>query len=138
MEGLLASGISAQNLVAVSRDTSGTGAKAVADRGVHVAVGDLDKPQTLQPLLEECPRVYVHALSKDAASADTTEVQRGTALATLLKQAKAQHIIYNGSAGRGSNAGVSQVHTALAPPACHLCHNTKSRLLVADGPEAQY
>jgi hypothetical protein len=55
--------------------------------------------------------IYCHALSGDAATADPAELARGKALAQLAQQYKdgLKLVVYNSSAGRGSNAGISQV-----------------------------
>lgn len=53
------------------------------------------------------------------AAADPVEVQRARRLCTAMRQAGVQHVIYNGSAGRGSKAGISQ--------ACAKLHLTNLR-----------
>lgn len=109
LEGMLAGGLQPSQLVAVSRNPSGQAALAVSERGVQVAPADLDDPSSLQPLLSSIKQVYCHALSGDASAADPQELSRGKALVELLKQNGTQMLVYNGSAGRGSNAGISQV-----------------------------
>jgi hypothetical protein len=78
---------------------------------VQVVVGDLDTPSSLEPHLARVSSIYCHALSGDAASADPAELARGQALAQLAGRYKDQLrlVVYNSSAGRGSNAGISQV-----------------------------
>jgi hypothetical protein len=125
LEGLLAGGLAPSQLVAVSRNPSGAAAAAVAARGVEVAAADLDDPSSLKPLLAGARFVYCHALSGDAASADPAEVARGRALAELLRERQAGGggaggpgplglVAYNSTAGRGANAGISQVRAAAA------------------------
>lgn len=80
---------------------------------LQVVPGDLDQPTSLLPHLARVSGVYCHALSGDAASADPAELARGKALAKLLSSSdvrqQLQLVVYNSSAGRGSNAGISQV-----------------------------
>lgn len=73
--------------------------------------GDLDQPSSLEPHLARVRSIYCHALSGDAASADPAELARGRALAQLAGRYRDQLnlVVYNSSAGRGSNAGISQV-----------------------------
>lgn len=73
--------------------------------------GDLDTPSSLEPHLARVSSIYCHALSGDAASADPAELARGQALAQLAGRYRDQLrlVVYNSSAGRGSNAGISQV-----------------------------
>jgi hypothetical protein len=78
----------------------------------QVVPGDLDAPATLAPHLGCVGSVYCHALSGDAASADPAELARGKALAQLLAGRELRLVVYNSSAGRGSNAGISQVGAA--------------------------
>jgi hypothetical protein len=78
----------------------------------QVVAGDLDAPATLAPHLGRVGSVYCHALSGDAASADPAELARGKALAQLLAGRGMRLVVYNSSAGRGSNAGISQVGAA--------------------------
>jgi uncharacterized protein YbjT (DUF2867 family) len=111
LEGLLAAGLAPSQLVAVSRNPSSPAASAVAARGVQVAAADLDSPDSMRPLLAAARFVYVHALSGDAASADPLELRRGAALAALLAERR-QGLglaVYNSSAGRGADSGISQV-----------------------------
>lgn len=79
----------------------------------QVVAGDLDAPATLAPHLGSVGSVYCHALSGDAASADPAELARGRALAQLLAGRDMRLVVYNSSAGRGSNAGISQVGAPL-------------------------
>jgi hypothetical protein len=78
---------------------------------VQVVGGDLDQPSSLAPHLARSRAIYCHALSGDAATADPAELARGKALAQLAGQYRdqLQLVVYNSSAGRGSNAGISQV-----------------------------
>lgn len=80
---------------------------------LQVVAGDLDDPASLLPHLSRSSALYCHALSGDAASADPTEIARGRALADLLRRSdegkQLQLVVYNSSAGRGCNAGISQV-----------------------------
>lgn len=80
---------------------------------VQVVGGDLDSPSSLLPHLSRSSALYCHALSGDASSADPAELARGQALAQLLSSSSEgrglQLVVYNSSAGRDSNAGITQV-----------------------------
>lgn len=84
---------------------------ALLSCAVQVVGGDLDTPSSLEPHLARVSSIYCHALSGDAASADPAELARGQALAQLAGRYRDQLrlVVYNSSAGRGSNAGISQV-----------------------------
>lgn len=79
----------------------------------QVVGGDLDSPSSLQPHLARVRGLYCHAFSGDAASADPAELARARSLAQLLSSGQLRDqlslVVYNSSAGRGSNAGISQV-----------------------------
>jgi uncharacterized protein YbjT (DUF2867 family) len=113
LSGLLAGGLQPSQLLAVSRNPNGAAAKAIQQQGIEVVAGDLDQPSSLLPHLSRSSGLYCHALSGDASSADPAELARGRALAQLLGSSKEgkqlQLLVYNGSAGRGSNAGISQM-----------------------------
>lgn len=111
LNGLLHGGLSPSQLIAVSRNPSGAAAQAVKAQGVEVVGGDLDTPSSLEPHLARVSSIYCHALSGDAASADPAELARGQALAQLAGRYRDQLrlVVYNSSAGRGSNAGISQM-----------------------------
>lgn len=111
LDGLLHGGLSPSQLIAVSRNPSGAAAQAVKAQGVEVVAGDLDQPSSLEPHLVRATSIYCHALSGDAASADPAELARGQALAQLAGRYADQLrlVVYNSSAGRGSNAGISQM-----------------------------
>jgi uncharacterized protein YbjT (DUF2867 family) len=84
---------------------------------LQVVAADLDQPDSLLPYLSQVKGVYCHALSGDAATADPQELARGRALAHLASGCKdLQLLVYNSSAGRGSNAGISQVRVRVACP----------------------
>lgn len=88
----------------------------------QVVAGDLDAPATLAPHLSRVGSVYCHALSGDASAADPAELARGRALAQLLAGHEMQLVVYNSSAGRGSNAGISQVGGKSCMPTCTGAH----------------
>lgn len=117
LDGLLAAGVPVSAVVALTRSTSGVGARAVAERGVALAEGDLDSAaDDVASLLAANPSiraVYVHALSADAASADPRELERASRLAAQLRpfvaKKQVEIVLYNSSAGKGSGSGVSQM-----------------------------
>ncbi|WIA09837.1 hypothetical protein OEZ85_010051 [Tetradesmus obliquus] len=109
LSGLLSGGLQPSQLIAVSRNPNSAAAQEVAQQGIEVVAGDLDAPATLAPHLGSVGSVYCHALSGDAASADPAELARGRALAQLLAGRDMRLVVYNSSAGRGSNAGISQM-----------------------------
>lgn len=86
----------------------------------QVVAGDLDQPSSLEPHLARARAIYCHALSGDAASADPAELARGQALAQLAGRYadQLQLVVYNSSAGRGSNAGISQVRARHRSMSC--------------------
>lgn len=77
----------------------------------QVVGADLDQPSTLEPHLARATGLYCHALSGDAATADPAELARAHGLADLAARYRDQLrlVVYNSSAGRGSDAGISQV-----------------------------
>jgi len=126
LDGLIAAGVTPANILAVTRSAAGQGARAVAERGVGIAEGDLDSGGgdngDVARLLAAYPTlraVYVHALSADAAKADPRELERAERLAAQLSAAcekggsgnggRLDLVLYNSSAGRGSGAGISQM-----------------------------
>eukprot|EP00878_Enallax_costatus_P000843 GHUV01000969.1.p1 GENE.GHUV01000969.1~~GHUV01000969.1.p1 ORF type:complete len:375 (+),score=124.40 GHUV01000969.1:138-1262(+) len=113
LSGLLAGGLKPSQLLAVSRNPNGAAATSLQQQGVEVVGGDLDSPSSLLPHLARSSALYCHALSGDSASADPAELARATALAQLLSSSSEsrglQLVVYNGSAGRGSKAGITQM-----------------------------
>jgi hypothetical protein len=146
LDGMLAAGVPPSSILALTRSAAGQGARAVADRGVALAEGDLDSAGggegerggnggegDVARLLARYPSlraVYVHALSADAATADPRELERARSLAAQLSAAckveegggggggegegrgarrRLDLVLYNSSAGRGADAGISQM-----------------------------
>jgi uncharacterized protein YbjT (DUF2867 family) len=112
LSGLFAGGVAPEQVLAVTRNPSGAAAQQLLKEGVNVTPGDLDDLSTLSQQLSQASFIYCHALSGDAASADPQELLRGKALAQKLSEGAApglKLLVYNGSAGRGSNAGISQM-----------------------------
>jgi hypothetical protein len=136
LDGLLAAGVPASAMLALTRSRSGAGARAVAERGIPLAEGDLDGGGdegggAVASLLARHPTlraVYVHALSADAATADPRELERAERLSAQLAKAAAAApsgrqqqqqqpprrrrldiVLYNSAAGRGAGSGVSQI-----------------------------
>jgi hypothetical protein len=100
-----------QNLLLLSSRPS-EAARNPALSSTTIAAGNLDDPSSLQPVIanNNISSIYIHALSKDAANADPLEFSRAENLLSILQTNNFKgRIIFNGSAGRGRNAGISQM-----------------------------
>ena len=89
---------------AVSRNLHGKGADKLREMGVEVVFGDLDKPETLTPILKGAYGVY--SVQNNWTSSIAVEIAQGKSLADAAKAAGVEHFVY-------SSVGGSERHSAL-------------------------
>lgn len=82
---------------AVSRNLNSSTAQKLRDMGVVVVQGDLDKPETLPPILAGAYGVF--SVQNNWTSSVENEIAQGKALADAAKAANIQHIVYSSVGG---------------------------------------
>ncbi len=89
---------------AVSRSLQSPAAQKLRDMGVEVVQGDLDKPETLGPILEGAYGVF--SVQNNWTSSVETEITQGKALADAAKAAGVEHFVYSSVGGAERSTGI--------------------------------
>jgi uncharacterized protein YbjT (DUF2867 family) len=89
---------------AVSRNRQGKGADKLRQMGVEVVSGDLDKAETLTPILKGAYGVY--SIQNNWTSSIDVEIAQGKALANAAKAAKIKHFVYSSVGGADRRTGI--------------------------------
>lgn len=89
---------------AVSRNLQGKGADKLRQMGVEVVFGDLDKPETLTPILKGAYGVY--SVQNNWTSSIDVEIAQGKSLADAAKAAGVKHFVYSSVGGAERQTGI--------------------------------
>lgn len=89
---------------AVTRNLQSKAADRLRQQGVEVIYGDLDKPETLTPILKGAYGVY--SVQNNWTSSIKVEIAQGKALADAAKAAKVQHFVYSSVGGAERQTGI--------------------------------
>lgn len=89
---------------AVTRNLQSKAADRLRQQGVEVIYGDLDKPETLTPILKDVYAVY--SVQNNWTSSIKTEIAQGKALADAAKAANVQHFVYSSVGGAERKTGI--------------------------------
>lgn len=89
---------------AVSRNLQGKGADNLRQMGVEVVYGDLDKPETLTPILKGAYGVY--SVQNNWTSSIDVEIAQGKSLADAAKAAEVKHFVYSSVGGADRQTGI--------------------------------
>jgi uncharacterized protein YbjT (DUF2867 family) len=89
---------------AVSRNLHGKGADKLGEMGVEVVFGDLDKPETLTPILKGVYGVY--SVQNNWTSSIAVEIAQGKSLADAAKAAGVEHFVYSSVGGAERHTGI--------------------------------
>ena len=89
---------------AVSRNLKSASSEKLRKEGVEVVYADLDKPETLEPILEGAYGVY--SVQNNWTSDVETEIRQGKELAEAAKKAGVQHFVYSSVGGAERGTGI--------------------------------
>ncbi len=89
---------------AVSRNLQSQSADRLRQQGVEVVYGDLDKPETLTPILKGAYGVY--SVQNNWTSSIEIEIAQGMVLADAAKMAGVQHFVYSSVGGAERKTGI--------------------------------